>query len=84
MTIQELKELRASGRFHHATYRNQGTLWEGLWVYENDAPGPNHKPGNWHPGYKPAGAFFKDSPELDAAYDELRGTGISLGRYGAG
>jgi hypothetical protein len=84
MTIAELKELRAAGKFHHATYRNQGRLWEGLWVYENDEPGPNHKPGNWHPGYKPAGAFFKDSPELDAAYAELSGTGISLGRYGAG
>lgn len=84
MTIQELKELRAAGRFHHATYRNQGTLWEGLWVYESDAPGPGHKSGNWHPGYKPAGAFYKDNPELDAAYAELSGTGISLGRYGAG
>ena len=82
MTIQDLKELRAAGKFHHATYRNQGTLWEGLWVYENDEPAPGYK--GWHPRYKPAGAFYKDSPELDAAYDELRCTGISLGRYGAG
>jgi hypothetical protein len=83
MTLTELKELRAAGRFHHATYRNQGTLWEGLWIYENDEP-PADWGARWHPRYKPAGAFYKDNPELDAAHDELRGTGISLGRYGAG
>jgi hypothetical protein len=82
MTIEELKALRASGRFHHATYRNQGTLWEGLWVYENDPPPPGWT--KWHPGYRPVGAFFKDSPELEAACAELSGTGISLGRYGTG
>ena len=84
MTLQELKDLRTSGRFHHATYRDLGTLWEGLWIYANEEPGPNHKPGNWHPGFKPFGAFLKDSPDLEAAYAEVRGSGVSVGRYGAG
>lgn len=83
MTLEQLKALRASGNFHHATYRNVGTLWEGLWIYEKDEP-PADWNGKWHPGFKPAGCFYKDSPELDAAYDEVRGTGVSLGRYGAG
>jgi len=76
MTIQELKELRAAGRFHHATYRSEGTLLEGLWIYQNTPTGFR--------GYEPAGAFFKDNPDLDAAYHEISGTGVSLGSYGNG
>jgi hypothetical protein len=76
MTLSELKALKADGRFHHATYRNQGTLWEGLWIYSKDEKGFN--------GYKPEGAFFKDSPSLEGAFKEVRSTGISLGAYGQG
>lgn len=76
MTICELKALRESGRFDHATYRGFGTLWEGLWIYEKD-------PSGFH-GYRPAGAFLKNSPDLDAAYEMVRGTGVSLGSYGNG
>ena len=75
MTLQQLRLLRESGRFHHATYRNQGTLWEGLWIYETSDMGR---------GFAPAGCFHKDSPELVAAEAELRSTGISLGAYGEG
>jgi hypothetical protein len=84
MTIAELKQLIADGRFHHATYRNHGTLWEGLWIYIHDAPGPNHKPGAWHPYFKPLGCFSKNDPLLNEAYDIVRHTGVSVGRYGAG
>ena len=76
MTIDELKALKESGNFHHATYRNQNTLWEGLWIYQRDPQGFR--------GYSPAGAFFKDSPDLDAAYDVVHGTGVSLGAFGCG
>ena len=83
MNIEELKALRADGKFHHATYRDIGTLWEGLWIYEKDEPASDWK-GKWHPGYKPAGCFEKGHPDLDAAHEAVRDTGISVGRYGAG
>lgn len=75
--LERLKALMASGQFHHATYRNQGTLWEGLWIYR--------KSTNGFRGFETSGICFrKDDPNLDAAYDLLRGTGISLGAYGRG
>jgi hypothetical protein len=76
MPLETLRELRESGQFHHATYRNFGTLWEGLWIYVKEADGFR--------GYAPAGCFPKDDPELKAAEDMVRGTGISVGAYGQG
>lgn len=76
MTIEELKALKTSGKFHHATYRGQGTLWEGLWIYAHDP--------NGFRGYIPVASFLKDSPNLDAAYAVVAGTGVSLGAYGLG
>ena len=38
MTIVDLKMLYTAGKFHHATYRQDG-LWTGLWVYEKAADG---------------------------------------------
>ena len=76
MNIQQLKELIDAGEFDHATYRDLGTLWEGLWIYRKDT--------NGFRGYSPAGSFFKDSPELDQASKLCAGTGISLGAYGEG
>lgn len=76
MTIQELKELLESKNFHHATYRDIGTLWEGLWIYRKNQDGFQN--------FEPVGAFSKNSPFLDEAYKLLRNTGISVGRYGAG
>lgn len=76
MTLAELKALRASGEFHHATYRNHGTLHEGLWVYRKSATGFR--------GFELEGAFLKGDPELAAAEAEVRGTGVSVGAYGEG
>jgi hypothetical protein len=76
MKLEDLKELLESGRFHHATYRNHGTLWEGLWIYEKDK--------NGFRGFSLVGAFGKDSPDLEAAENMVRGTGVSFGAYGEG
>lgn len=75
MTIDELKALRASGRFHHATYRCHGTLWEGLWIYEVS--------GQLR-GFLPAGFFSPAHPDYKQVEESLYGTGISLGAYGQG
>lgn len=77
MTLEQLKALLDSGEFHHATYRNFGTLWEGLWIYRKD-----YSP-KWV-GYEPAGCFAKDDPNLAAAEEMVRHTGISVGAYGRG
>ena len=75
MTLNELQELCASDEFHHATYRNFGTLWEGLWIYVKDRS-PR--------GFDSAGVFLKGSAELPAAEALLTDTGISVGSYGHG
>ena len=76
MTIAELKQSIASGKFHHATYRNQGTLWEGLWIYETDATKPR--------GFAPLGFFPGDTPEEKEAHALVAHTGVSLGSFGNG
>jgi hypothetical protein len=76
MTIKDLKAMLESQTFHHATYRNQGTLHEGLWIYVRKETGFR--------GYDVAGCFPKDSPELESAFELVRGTGISVGAYGRG
>lgn len=73
---EALRALLAAGEFHHATYRNQGTLWEGLWIYRKSLDGFR--------GYDVATCISKGSPDLDAAIELLRGTGMSLGAYGRG
>ena len=78
MTLAQLQALMDSGEFHHATYRNRGTLWEGLWIYRK-APG--------HPrGFVGAGCFnaYMGNAELEQAFELCRGTGISVGSYGRG
>ena len=74
MKVTDLKTLQESGEFHHATYRNMGTLWEGLHIYAKDSTGFR--------GYRHVGAFLKDSPELTAA--EALCNGISVGAFGEG
>lgn len=74
MTIVELSELQSTGQFHHATYRNFGTLWEGLWVYAKSPSGLR--------GFDVAGSFPKDSPELELAIAQCKGH--SIGSYGNG
>lgn len=76
MPLSTLKQMLANGSFHHATYRNKGTLWEGLWIYVRDPKGIR--------GFNVAGCFPKSDPELDAAFELTRGTGISVGAYGQG
>lgn len=75
MTIEELTALRTSGRFHHATYRCHGTLWEGLWIYVYADEGR---------GFLPEGFFSPNHPDYKQAEESLYGTGISLGAYGQG
>ena len=77
MTLNELKALRASGKFHHATYREHGTIWEGLYIYENADDGFR--------GFKLTASFSKNDPLLlDAAYAIVRNSGVSFGSYGNG
>jgi hypothetical protein len=75
MNLNQLREMMASGQFHHATYRDFGTLWEGLWIYRKY---------DGLRGFEPAGMFSKDSPDQDAAFELVRGTGVSVGAYGQG
>lgn len=75
MTLDELSELRSSGRFHHATYRNHGSVWEGLYVYVI---------ANTTVGFDVAGVFGKSDPRLDVAYNIVRDTGVSVGAFGCG
>lgn len=91
--LAALRELLAAGEFHHATYRDQGTIWEGLWIYKRDVSGIR--------GFSPAGAipgrvgreFCGGTKEtnrsaLDEAYALIRahdgGGGVSVGSYGNG
>lgn len=85
MTIELLKTMLAEGTFHHATYRDHGKVWEGLYIYVKDADGFR--------GFKPAGAFNNyrpnggaDSPEMLEAEELLRQArrGVSVGSYGKG
>jgi len=75
--LQQLRDLLDSGEFHHASYRSQGSLWEGLWIYRKSATGFR--------GFETAGiAFMKADPDLKAAEDMVRHTGVSVGAYGRG
>jgi len=76
MTLDQLHGLLNTKQFHHATYRNFGTLWEGLWIYAKTEGGFR--------GYTPAGCFPKNDPDLEAAHELVRRTGISVGAYGQG
>ena len=76
MTLDALQTLLNSGQFHHATYRNVGTLWEGLWIYEKNA--------NGFRGYSVVGSFPKGDRELEQAHKLVRGSGISVGSFGRG
>ena len=76
MTLDALRQMQADGTFDHATYRNIGTLWEGLWIYGKDPKGFR--------GYAVVGCFAKDAADLQAAEALVRGTGVSVGAYGRG
>jgi hypothetical protein len=76
--IEILRALLESGEFHHATYRGQGTVWEGLWFYRTSSSGFR--------GYEVAGCVNArlDADDLDAAHALVAHTGISVGSYGNG
>lgn len=78
MTLIELKSLLDNGNFDHATYRDIGTLWEGLKIYSRECDNPGGR------GFVLAGSFLKDDPDLKAAEEMVRHTGISLGSRGNG
>lgn len=75
MKLDELLALRTEGRFHHATYRGVGSLWEGLFIYPVQADGFRGFGG-------PIGCFPKDDPDLDEAHKMCPGS--SVGAYGEG
>jgi hypothetical protein len=69
--LQILSTMLADGSFHHATYRDQGTVWEGLYIYQ--------KSDN-QMGYELALGFMKGQ-EADDAHNLVRHTGVSLGSF---
>lgn len=73
--IDALRSLVVSGEYHHATYRCEGTLWEGLWFYRRASDGFR--------GYEVAGCVPKGDPDLDAAYRVIP-DGVHVGSYGNG
>jgi hypothetical protein len=76
--IALLKELLASGKFHHATTRHHGgrLMW-GLHIYQKEDNGFN--------GFSHALFFPENDPETErAAYELVRKTGVSFGAYGQG
>lgn len=75
MTIEELKQLLASGEFDHATYREIGTIWEGLYIYKKE---------NSKVGFNVAGCFNKADGLADEAHELVRHTGVSVGSRGNG
>lgn len=75
MTLDELKLLIAEGKFNHATYRDIGTIWEGLYIYA--------KANDRFRGYVPVGSFSKGQSS-DETYELVKNSGVSMGAYGNG
>lgn len=76
--LERLKELVATEQLHHATYRNRGTVWEGLWYYRISIG-----PGAFR-GFELDGSVLKDDPDYEEAYRVLAGRGLHVGAYGGG
>jgi hypothetical protein len=76
MKIAELKEAIDNGSFHHATFRDIGKLWEGLYIYVKQDNGFN--------GFTLEGSILKDDPTFAQAYELVKNTGYSVGSYGRG
>ena len=76
--LDKLKSLIESGEFHHATYRNVGTIWEGLHFYRKDEKGFR--------GFSIAGCINKSfgKEAMDKAHDILPSGSLSVGAYGEG
>lgn len=76
--LEQLQQLIANKQIHHCTYRNIGTLWEGLWIYTNDSKDLT--------GFDVGTAFFKNDTNLFYAEQMLRANGYfqSVGAQGDG
>jgi hypothetical protein len=74
--IEHLRFLIEHGELHHVTYRNRGTVWEGLWFYARSKDGFR--------GYEVAGCVNKNDPDYEDAYKLTQGIGLHVGSYGNG
>ena len=84
MTLDELRALIASGKFHHATAKlGRGRCWDGLYIYES-GDGPGYCRGFKLTGSFPYGWGERESPEMTAAMELVKNTGWSFGAYGEG
>jgi hypothetical protein len=72
MTLDDVKELVAAGRFHHATARTIGVAR--LWIYARDPDGFR--------GYSLVGSI-DDNAENHAYFASIR-HGVSIGAFGEG
>jgi len=76
--LGKLEGMLRDGTFHHATYRGEGSCWEGLFVY------PRQEQGGFRGYGGPVFAFYRDDPDLAKAHEMVRHTGVSVGAYGRG
>ena len=74
--LDTLRAMLADGSFHHATYRDIGTIWEGLNIYRRDPNGCR--------GFTHALTFGRDDSDRVTAETMTQGTGVSVGAYGRG
>jgi hypothetical protein len=85
MTLEELRQHLKDGTFHHATYRNVGKVWEGLYVYVRDAQALRGftLAGSFNNYYR---AYPNGNPECFEAEQLLRemNRGVSVGSFGNG
>jgi hypothetical protein len=83
VTLEDLKELIAAGRFHHATYRDIGKAHEGLKIYERD---PNGIRGfSLIGGFAAGPCASAEERETTAKAERIVAVyGTSVGSYGNG
>jgi hypothetical protein len=72
--LTQLTKLMEDGLFHHATYRDLNSIWEGLYIY----PKADGAFG------APCIVFHKDDPQLQQAHQVVKHTGVSVGAFGRG
>lgn len=73
-TLYEFKKLITDNKFHHATYKELGGMFEGLYIYENSQ--------NGFRGFDLVGTIYKDSNEYIEAGFLVKDA--SVGSYGQG
>ncbi len=84
MTLDNLRDLITTGKFHHATVKiGRGRCWDGLYIYER-GEGAGFFRGFRLVGSFPYGWGDTESPEMTAASNLVSGSGISFGAFGEG